>query len=50
MKVSNGINVTRIYQEQLKKANEQIESLKNQQPADEEIPLPEEAPAESRSL
>ena len=36
----------RSLQEQLKKANEQIESLKNQQPADEEIPLPEEAPAE----
>lgn len=32
-------------QEQLKKANEQIEALKNQQ-ADDEIPLPEEAPAE----
>lgn len=32
--------------EQLKKANEQIESLKNQQSADEEVPLPEEAPAE----
>lgn len=32
--------------EQLKKANEQIESLKNQQSADDEIPLPEEAPAE----
>lgn len=32
-------------QEQLKKANEQIEVLKNQQ-ADDEIPLPEEAPAE----
>lgn len=33
-------------QEQLKKANEQIESLKNQQSDDDEIPLPEEAPAE----
>lgn len=33
-------------QDQLKKANEQIESLKNQQTADDEIPLPEEAPAE----
>lgn len=32
-------------QEQLKQANEQIEALKNQQ-ADNEIPLPEEAPAE----
>ena len=32
--------------EQLKKANEQIESLKNQQSADDEVPLPEEAPAE----
>lgn len=32
--------------EQLKKANEQIESLKNQHSADDEIPLPEEAPAE----
>ncbi len=32
--------------EQLKKANEQIESLKNQQSDDEEVPLPEEAPAE----
>ena len=31
--------------DQLKKANEQIESLKNQQ-AEDEIPLPEEAPAE----
>lgn len=32
--------------EQLKKANEQIETLKNQQSADDEVPLPEEAPAE----
>lgn len=32
-------------QEQLKKANEQVENLK-QQTADNEIPLPEEAPAE----
>lgn len=32
--------------EQLKKANEQIDSLKNQQTADDDIPLPEEAPAE----
>nr|WP_316613994.1 cell division protein ZapA [uncultured Ruminococcus sp.] len=32
-------------QEQLKQANEQIDALKNQQ-ADNEIPLPEEAPAE----
>ena len=33
-------------QEQLKKANEQIDSLKNQQTADDDIPLPEEAPEE----
>lgn len=32
--------------EQLKKANEQIESLKNQQSDDDEVPLPEEVPAE----
>lgn len=37
-------------QEQLKKANEQIESLKQQQPVDDEIPLPEEAPAEKEKL
>ena len=33
-------------QDQLKKANEQIDSLKNQQTADDDIPLPEEAPEE----
>lgn len=33
-------------QEQLKKANEQIDFLKNQQTADDDIPLPEEAPEE----
>jgi chromosome segregation ATPase len=33
-------------QEQLKKANEQIDSLKNQQTSDDDIPLPEEAPEE----
>lgn len=33
-------------QEQLKKANEQIDFLKNQQTADDDIPLPEEASEE----
>ena len=33
-------------QEQLKKANEQIDFLKNQQTTDDDIPLPEEVPEE----